>query len=65
MKPVVNTFVKNMWLGDRELIMYSQKSRYVVFDSYNDYSLIFAGDYGECDEFMTQQFIEYQEERIG
>lgn len=24
-----------------------------------------AGDYGECDEFMSQQFIEYQEERIG
>ena len=47
MKPVVNTFVKNIWLGDRELIMYRQKGRYVVFDSYNDYSLIFAGDYGE------------------
>lgn len=25
----------------------------------------FAGDYGECEEFMHQQFIEYQEGRIG
>lgn len=62
---MINTFVKNMRLGDRELIMYSQKSRYVVFDSYNDYSLVFAGDYGECEEFMNQEFIAYQEERIG
>lgn len=64
---MVNTFVKNIWLGNRELIMYRQEKmkRYVVFDSYNDYGLIFAGDYGECDEFMNQQFIEYQEERIG
>lgn len=59
---MINTFVKNMWLGDRELIMYRQKSRYVVFDSYNDYSLVFAGDYGECEEFMNQEFIAYQEE---
>lgn len=62
---MVNTFVKNMWLGDRELIMYGQKDCYVVFDSYNDYSLLFAGDYEECDDFMNQQFIAYQEERIG
>ena len=60
-----NTFVKNMWLGDRESIMFRQKGRYIVCDSYNDYSLIFAGDYGECEEFMNQQFIAYQEERIG
>lgn len=62
---MVNTFVKNMWLGNRELIMYSQKGRYVVFDSNIDYSLVFAGDYRECEEFMNQQFIAYQEERIG
>ena len=62
---MANTFVKNMWLGNRELIMYRQKSRYVVFDSDNDYSLVFAGDYGECEEFMNQEFIAYQEERIG
>lgn len=62
---MVNTFVKNMWLGSRELIMYRQKSRYVVFDSDNDYSVVFAGDYGECEEFMNQEFIAYQEERIG
>ena len=62
---MANTFVENMWLGDRELIMYSQKSRYVVFDSTTNYSLVFAGDYGECEEFMHQEFIAYQEERIG
>lgn len=62
---MVNTFVENIWLGNRELIMYKQKDRYAVFDSDNDYSLVFAGDYGECNEFMNQEFIAYQEERIG
>lgn len=45
--------------------MYSQKDRYVVFDSDIDYGLVFAGDYRECEEFMDQEFIAYQEERIG
>ena len=38
---------------------------HVVFDSNDDYNRVFAGDYGECEEFMNQQFIEYQEGRIG
>lgn len=61
-----NTFVKNTWLGNRELIMKQMKNgEYAVFDSDNDYNKAFAGDYGECEEFMNQEFISYQEERIG
>lgn len=61
-----NTFVKNTWLGNRELIMKQMKNgEYAVFDSDNDYNKAFAGDYGECEEFMNQEFIAYQEERIG
>lgn len=60
-----NRFVKNMWLGNRELLMESTRNGYAVFDSDNDYNMAFAGDYGECGEFMNQEFIAYQEERIG
>ena len=59
MKPVAYVFVQSMWIGDRELIMYRQKDRYMVFDSYNDYSLVFAGDYEKCDEFMERQRDEF------
>lgn len=63
---MANTFVKNMWLGNRELIMEQLgNGMYAVFDGDNDYNKAFAGDYGECDEFMNQEFIAYQEERIG
>ena len=61
-----NTFIKNMWLGNRELLMEQiPNGMYAVFDSDNDYNRAFSGDYGECEEFMNQQFIEYQEGRIG
>lgn len=63
---MANTFVKNMWLGNRELIMERLGNGiHAVFDSDNDYNKAFAGDYGECEEFMNQEFIAYQEERIG
>lgn len=45
--------------------MESTRNGYAVFDSDNDYNMAFAGDYGECEEFMNQEFIAYQEERIG
>lgn len=62
---MVNTFVENTWLGNRELIMYKQKDRYVVYESDINFRLVFTGDYGGCHEFMNQEFIAYQEDRIG
>lgn len=59
-------FVENMWLGNRELIMQCLLGgRYEVLDSDNDYKIAFSGDYAECEEFMHQQYIEYEEGRIG
>lgn len=61
-----STFVKNMWLGNRELIMvHTENDNYAVLDVDDYLNKLFAGDFGECEEFMNQQFIEYQEGRIG
>jgi hypothetical protein len=59
-------FVKNEWLGNRELIMRCLTvGRFEVLDSDNNYKVAFKGDYSECEEFMLQQYIEYEENRIG
>lgn len=61
-----STFVKNSWLGNRELIMaHLENGNYAVLDSDDYYNKTFVGDYGECEEFMNQEFIAYQEERTG
>lgn len=38
---------------------------YEVLDSDDDYNRAFVGDYGECKEYIHQQYIEYEEDRIG
>lgn len=59
-------FVENMWLGNRELIMRCLlEGQCEVLDGDNNYSVAFKGDYLECEEFMHQQYIEYEEDRIG
>ena len=55
-----------MWLGNRELIMVKlENEKHAVLDADDYLNRVFVGDYGECEEFMNQEFIAYQEERIG
>lgn len=64
---MANTFVKNIWLGNRELIMVKleNEKKHAVLDVDDYLNRVFVGDYGECEEFMYQEFIAYQEERKG
>ncbi len=59
-------FVENMWLGNRELIMRRLSTGWFeVLGGDNNYKVAFKGDCSECEEFMKQQYIEYEENRIG
>ena len=59
-------FIENEWLGNRELMLKRlHNGYYEVLDSDDDYNRAFVGDYGECKEYIHQQYIEYEEERIG
>lgn len=62
-----NTFIKNLCLANRRLDMFynHENKNYSILDSDTDNSAVITGDQAECEEFMYQQFIEYQEERIG
>ena len=43
----------------------SFEGHYEVLDGDNNYNRAFVGDYAECEEFMHQLYIDYEEGRIG
>lgn len=58
--------LKNFWVGNDEYILSKlDEDVYIVKESDYHYIEVYRGDYESCVDYIQQQFINYQEERIG
>ena len=52
---------ENFWLGSNMLkIIYSDGRHYVV-ESYEDYNVVFDGNYAQCRKYCETRYLEYME----
>lgn len=56
---------KNFWLGDNELIINFNEGHCRVLERYENYNIVFVGNYKECEEYCEKRVIEYEESIIG
>lgn len=55
-------FIKNFYLGNRELIIIYKNGTHAVLDSFNDYDSVFTGYIESCYSFIADLEQSYYEE---
>ena len=55
----------NTWIGNNKLGIRYENGQWVVHEDWEDWEIVFIGSYEECETYIKNRWIAYEESIVG
>jgi hypothetical protein len=55
----------NTWIGQNQLGIRYENGQWVVREDWEDWEIVFTGSYEECEAYVNNRWIAYEESIVG